>query len=78
VIGEPTSALLEDEDDGTATRAAYLRAATRLVNEYGYRGASVDRIAAELRLTKGSFYHGGLQAAPPPARWRTRCQPEPP
>jgi AcrR family transcriptional regulator len=46
-----------DEDDGAATRAAYLRAATRLVNEFGYQGASVDRIAAELRLTKGSFYH---------------------
>jgi AcrR family transcriptional regulator len=46
-----------DEDGATATRAAYLRAATRLVNEHGYRGASVDRIAAELRLTKGSFYH---------------------
>ncbi|HSW23216.1 MAG TPA: TetR/AcrR family transcriptional regulator, partial [Burkholderiaceae bacterium] len=57
VLGQPTRALLADEDDGTATRAAYLRAATRLVNEYGYRGASVDRIAAELRLTKGSFYH---------------------
>lgn len=40
-----------------ATRAAYLKAATRMVNEHGYRGASVDRIAAELQLTKGSFYH---------------------
>ena len=39
------------------TRNAYLRAATRLVNEHGYHGASVDRIAAELQLTKGSFYH---------------------
>jgi AcrR family transcriptional regulator len=39
------------------TQEAYLRAATRLINEHGYRGASVDRIAAELRLTKGSFYH---------------------
>ncbi|HSW26914.1 MAG TPA: TetR/AcrR family transcriptional regulator, partial [Burkholderiaceae bacterium] len=48
VPGQPTRALLANEDDGTATRAAYLRAATRLVNEYGYRGASVDRIAAEL------------------------------
>jgi AcrR family transcriptional regulator len=37
--------------------AAYLCAATRLVNEHGYHGASVDRIAAELQLTKGSFYH---------------------
>lgn len=44
-----------DADD--ATRGAYLRAATRLVNEQGYHGASVDRIAAELQLTKGSFYH---------------------
>jgi len=45
------------DDDGPATRAAYLRAATRLVNQHGYQGASVDRIAAELQLTKGSFYH---------------------
>ncbi len=43
--------------DGDTTRTAYLKAATRLVNEHGYRGASVDRIAAELKLTKGSFYH---------------------
>ena len=40
-----------------ATPEAFLRAATRLVNEQGYRGASVDRISAELKLTKGSFYH---------------------
>jgi AcrR family transcriptional regulator len=43
--------------DGAATREAFLRAATRLVNEHGYHGASVDRIAAVLQLTKGSFYH---------------------
>lgn len=41
----------------SATPEAFLRAATRLVNEHGYRGASVDRISAELKLTKGSFYH---------------------
>ncbi len=46
-----------DGSDAAATRTAYLRAATRLVNESGYHGASVDRIAAELQLTKGSFYH---------------------
>ena len=39
------------------TRAAYLRTATRLVNEQGLGGASVARIAAQLDLTKGSFYH---------------------
>src|SRR3546814_13833935 len=27
------------------------------MNEVGYRGTSIDRIAAELNLTKGSFYH---------------------
>ena len=34
-----------------------MRAATELVNEQGYRGASVDKISARLHLTKGSFYH---------------------
>lgn len=43
--------------DGASVTDAYLRAATRLVNDQGYRGASVDRISAELNLTKGSFYH---------------------
>ncbi len=35
----------------------FLLAATRLINDRGYRGASVDRIASELNVTKGSFYH---------------------
>lgn len=35
----------------------FLQAATRLVNEQGYVGASVDKISAELKLTKGAFYH---------------------
>ena len=39
------------------TADAFLRAATELVNEQGYRGASVDKISARLKLTKGSFYH---------------------
>jgi AcrR family transcriptional regulator len=38
-------------------REAFLRAATVLVNEQGFRGASVDSISARLNLTKGSFYH---------------------
>ncbi|AMM23604.1 TetR/AcrR family transcriptional regulator [Variovorax sp. PAMC 28711] len=38
-------------------REAFLRAATELVNEQGFRGASVDSISARLNLTKGSFYH---------------------
>lgn len=36
---------------------AFLRAATVLVNEQGYRGASVDKISSRLNVTKGSFYH---------------------
>ncbi len=40
-----------------ATRAGFLRAATRLINSNGYRGASVERIASEMKVTKGSFYH---------------------
>lgn len=34
-----------------------LSAATDLINERGYLGASVNRISARLNLTKGAFYH---------------------
>ncbi len=46
--------LTSDEDP---TSEAFLRAASSLVNEQGYRGASVDMISAKLNVTKGSFYH---------------------
>jgi AcrR family transcriptional regulator len=36
---------------------AFLRSATILINEKGYRGASVEKISARLHVTKGSFYH---------------------
>ena len=39
------------------SRDAFLRAATRLINTRGYKGASVEMISAELNVTKGSFYH---------------------
>ncbi|MGE7205014.1 TetR/AcrR family transcriptional regulator [Sphingomonas sp. NPDC019816] len=50
------------EQDGSGREAepgreAFLLAATRLINQLGYRGASVQRIASELNVTKGSFYH---------------------
>lgn len=35
----------------------FLIAATRLINQRGYRGASVERISEQLNVTKGSFYH---------------------
>lgn len=44
-------------DDGGQAQQKFLQAATRLINERGYRGASVERIASELNVTKGSFYH---------------------
>ncbi|TCJ37093.1 TetR/AcrR family transcriptional regulator [Parafrankia sp. BMG5.11] len=43
-----------DDDDATG---AFLRSATVMINQRGYRGASVNRIAAALNVTKGSFYH---------------------
>lgn len=35
----------------------FLRAATALINEEGYLGASVEKISARLNVTKGAFYH---------------------
>jgi AcrR family transcriptional regulator len=49
--------LLHTVDPGEPTQDAFLCAATALINELGYRGASVDRISARLNVTKGSFYH---------------------
>lgn len=51
--------LIEIDREGAAAKgqANFLRVATRLISERGYRGASVERIAAELNVTKGSFYH---------------------
>ena len=40
-----------------AAKENFLMAATRQINEHGYRGASVDRISAALNVTKGAFYH---------------------
>ena len=50
-LGSPDA--LNDE----VTRDRFLVAATKLINREGYRGASVDKISAELKVTKGSFYH---------------------
>jgi AcrR family transcriptional regulator len=46
-----------EHDEPEPGRDVFLLAATRLINELGYRGASVQRIASELNVTKGSFYH---------------------
>ncbi len=39
------------------SRETFLTAATRLINQRGYRGASVEKISERLNVTKGSFYH---------------------
>lgn len=44
-------------DPKDAHRETFLSVATRLINERGYRGVSVDQISARLDVTKGSFYH---------------------
>jgi len=48
---------LAPRDKHEMSRETFLLAATRLINARGYRGASVDKISAELNVTKGSFYH---------------------
>jgi AcrR family transcriptional regulator len=49
--------LVEEAPPEKISRESFLMAATALINEQGYRGASVERIAARLNVTKGSFYH---------------------
>ena len=45
------------EVSAEVSREDFFIAATRLINRLGYGGASVDKISAELNVTKGSFYH---------------------
>ena len=52
---EEVDAVVEEGEE--VSRQAFLRAASELINDQGYLGASVDRISARLNVTKGSFYH---------------------
>jgi AcrR family transcriptional regulator len=38
----------------------FLIAASRVLNEYGYWGASVERISSGVNATKGAFYHHNM------------------
>jgi AcrR family transcriptional regulator len=49
--------LLDFGGEEESSERNFLLAATRLINERGYRGASVVRISSQLNVTKGSFYH---------------------
>lgn len=52
VDGVPPAEVEHDD-----AQARFLHAATNLINRHGYHGASVERIAAELGVSTGSFYH---------------------
>lgn len=46
-----------DPPDGGDAQTRFLHAATNLINRESYIGASVEKIAAELGVSTGSFYH---------------------
>jgi AcrR family transcriptional regulator len=57
---QPAAALdeiLNTVPQETPAQETFLVAATRLINERGYRGASVEKISERLNVTKGSFYY---------------------
>ncbi|WP_313707012.1 TetR/AcrR family transcriptional regulator [Massilia sp.] len=56
-LDDALAAALSAPSGSESAQDAFLRAATALINEAGYRGASVERISARLNLTKGAFYH---------------------
>lgn len=59
-VGWPVQALpplVADTAEGEGSAELFLRAATELINEEGYLGASVEKISARLNVTKGAFYH---------------------
>ena len=45
------------EQSERLSQETFLQTATELINDKGYRGASVDQITATLEVTKGAFYH---------------------
>lgn len=53
----PLAALAAAPTQDDVSPDAFLRAATRLINEEGARFATVERISSELNVTRGSFYH---------------------
>lgn len=48
---------LEPEHDFEDARADFLRVAGLMISDRGYRNASIARIAAQRKVSKGSFYH---------------------
>ena len=55
--GRPIELVDPDERGPQSSPELFLRAATQLINDEGYHGASVERISAKLNVSKGAFYH---------------------
>ena len=53
----PLDTIVNPSGAEVSAAETFFIAATRLINERGYRGASVERISERLNVTKGSFYH---------------------
>lgn len=53
----PLSLVRGDDPSAGGSPELFLRAATQLINDEGYHGASVERISARLNVSKGAFYH---------------------
>lgn len=51
------AAKLADRQYSERGRLDFYRATIRLINLFGYRGTSIDRIAAAMGVTKGAIYH---------------------
>lgn len=56
-VGRPIALMAEETRGLRASPELFLRAATQLINDEGYHGASVERISATLNVSKGAFYH---------------------
>jgi AcrR family transcriptional regulator len=55
--GKPIELMAGGALRSKASPELFLRAATQLINDEGYHGASVERISAKLNVSKGAFYH---------------------
>jgi AcrR family transcriptional regulator len=53
----PLPAGFDREEQNRIKRDAFLRVGSRMFNERGYMGASLDEVARQLMVTKGAFYY---------------------
>jgi AcrR family transcriptional regulator len=56
-VGAGAEAAWHLDSQSDMAPGSFLRSATELINELGYRGASVTKISDRLNVTKGAFYY---------------------